>query len=341
MARRLRVLALVHDYLMPPEDVSGVNLETAEWKMEYDVLSTLRQMGHELLPLGIKDTLVPINEALERFKPHIAFNLMENLREVASFDQNVVSFLEVLRVAYTGCNPRGMMLSRDKAISKTLLAYHNVPVPEFAVYPVGRTVQRPKRLRFPLMVKSLTADASEGISQASVVADEGKLQERVRFIHEKLGTDALVERYIPGRELYVGVLGNERLTILPVWELHLSKMPEAAYHIATERVKWNKGFQEKHGIEAGPAQNLPDDVVRRIRRICSRVYRTLQLNGYARIDLRLDAEGHVYVLEANANPQLAIGEDFAESAKHAGLAYPQLLQRIMALGLSWRPELRG
>jgi D-alanine-D-alanine ligase len=339
--RRLRVLALVHDYLMPPEDVSGVDLEAAEWKMEHDVLSTLRAMGHELLPLGIKDTLVPINEALERFKPHIAFNLMENLREVPTYDQNVVSFLEVLRVAYTGCNPRGMVLSRDKAISKTLLAYHHVPVPEFTVYPVGRAVRRPKRLVFPLIVKSLTADASEGIAQASVVTDDTRLQERVRFIHTKLGTDALVERYIPGRELYVGVLGNERLTTLPVWELHLSKMPEAAYHIATDRVKWNRRFQEKHGIEAGPATDLPEEVVKRIRRICSRVYRTLQLNGYARIDLRLDNEGRVYVLEANANPQLAVGEDFAESAKHAGMTYPQLLQRIIAAGLSWRPEGRG
>jgi D-alanine-D-alanine ligase len=341
MARRLRVLALVHDYLMPPEDVSGVDLETAEWKMEYDVLSTLRGMGHELLPLGIKDTLVPINEALEQFKPHIAFNLMENLREVASFDQNVVSFLEVLGAAYTGCNPRGLVLSRDKAISKTLLAYHHVPVPDFAVYPLGRKVRRPKRLQFPLIVKSLTADSSEGISQASVVADDTKLQERVRFVHEKSGTDALVERYIEGRELYVGVLGNERLMILPVWELHLSKMPESAYQIATERVKWNKRFQDRHGIDAGPAKDLPDDVVKRIRRICHRVYRTLQLSGYARIDLRLDTEGRVYVLEANANPQLAIGEDFAESAKHAGLTYPQVLQRIMAAGLSWRPERRG
>jgi D-alanine-D-alanine ligase len=333
-SRRLRVLVLLHDYLVPPDDVSGVDLTSAEWRMEYNVLSTLRKMGHDVHPLPIKDTLVPVNEAAERFKPNVAFNLLENLREISTFDQNVVSFLEVLRVAYTGCNPRGLMLSRDKAISKTLMAYHRIPVPDFAVYPMGRAVRRPKRLRFPLIVKSLIADASEGIAQASVVGDDNKLRERVRFIHENIGTDALVERYIEGRELYVGILGNQRLMVLPVWELHLGNMPPESYQIATGRAKWNLRFQEKHGIEAGRARDVPNVLEERIRRVCKRVYRALQLSGYARIDLRLDPEGRVYVLEANANPQLAEGEDLAESAKHAGILYPQLLHRIMTAGMS-------
>jgi D-alanine-D-alanine ligase len=339
--QHLRVLALVHDYLMPPADLTGIDLETAQWKMEHDVLSGLNQLGHEVHALSIADTLEPVTEAAARIKPHIVFNLLENLREISTFDQNVVSFLEVLRMAYTGCNPRGLMLSRDKAISKTLLAYHRIPVPEFAVYPVGHAIRRPKRLQFPLIVKSLTEDASEGISQASVVVDDQKLQERVQFIHDKIGTDALAERYIDGRELYVGVIGNQRLTTLPVWELHLAQMPESSYRIATGRVKWSARFQKKHGIKAGPATDLPEGVEVRIRRICKRVFRSLQLNGYARIDLRLDPNGRVYVLEANANPQLAQGEDLAESAKHAGISYGQLLQRIIAAGLSWRPERRG
>lgn len=337
-ARKLRILVLLHHYLVPPDDVSAVNVSEAEWRTEHDVLSTLRGMGHEVRPLAIKDTLSVVNEAVTAFKPHIAFNLLENFREIGAFDQNVVSYLEVLRVPYTGCNPRGLMLSRDKAISKTLLAYHRIPVPEFAVFRVGRTVRRAKRLSFPLIVKPLTMDASIGIAQASVVEEEGRLKERVQFIHEHVGTDAIVERYIEGRELYVGILGDRRLRVFPIWELRFMKMPEDVHHIATERVKWNPTYQKKHGIEAGPAGDLPPVLSEAIRRLCKRVYRTLDLSGYARLDLRLDAAGKMYVLEANANPQLARGEDLAESARHDGLSYEELLQRIINVGRSWRRE---
>jgi D-alanine-D-alanine ligase len=156
-----------------------------------------------------------------------------------------------------------------------------------------------------------------------------------------VGTDAIVERYIAGREFYVGVLGNERLQILPVWELSFTKMGDGAWHIATDRVKWNRAYQLKHGIVTDEVRNLPEGMPEYIHRLCKRVYRTLGLSGYARIDLRLSETGKVYVLEANPNPQLAYGEDFAESAEHAGIHYQDLLQRIVNLGLRWRPERLG
>ena len=257
------------------------------------------------------------------------------------FDQNVVSYLELLRVPYTGCNPRGLMLARDKALSKTLMAYHRLPIPEFAVFRVGRAVQRPKRLKFPLIVKSLTQESSIGISQASVVENEAALKERVRFIHHKIGTDAIVERYIDGRELYCGVIGNLKLQVFPVWELLFKKMSDENWHIATERVKWSDTYQKKHGITSALAKELPEGLSDEIQKISKRVYRTLDLSGYARIDLRLDGDGKVYVLEANPNPQLAYGEDFAESAETSGVSYESLLQRIITTGLSWRPERQG
>ena len=336
--RKLRVLALMHDYLVPPKDVTGIDLSTAKWKMEYDVTHTLEVMGHDVRALGLGGDLGVITEAVKSWDPHIVFNLMENFEGIAMFDQNVVSHLELLRVPYTGCNPRGLMLARDKALSKTLLAYHRLPVPEFTVFRVGRAVQRPKRLQFPVIVKSLTQESSIGISQASVVEDEAKLLERVRFIHRKVGTDAIAERYVEGRELYVGVIGNLKLQVFPVWEMKFDKMPEHSYRIATERVKWNDAYQKKHGITTVAAGDLPEELAGRVGQICRRVYRTLDLSGYARIDLRLDAEGRVYVLEANPNPQLAYGEDFAESAHHAGVSYETLLQKILTTGLSWRPE---
>jgi D-alanine-D-alanine ligase len=309
--------------------------------MEFDVVSTLEEMGHLVHKLGVTDDLGAIRAAVTEWKPDIVFNLMESFHEVGHFDQHVASYLELLRVPYTGANPRGLMLSRDKTLSKMLLAYHRVPVPDSALNRVGRAVHRPRRLGFPLIVKSRTEDASIGISQASIVTDDEKLRERVRFIHESIGTDAVVEQYIEGRELYVGLLGNHRLMVFPIWELHFPDMPDGAHRIATARVKWSTKYQQKHGITTGPAENLPDSLVAEIRRLCKRVYRVLDLSGYARIDLRLDASSRPWVLEANANPQLAYGEDFAESAEAGGLSYPALLQRILNHGLAWRPERAG
>ena len=288
--------------------------------------------------LGVGSDLGVIRNAIDEWQPHIVFNLLEDFHGVPIFDQNVVSYLELLRMPYTGCNPRGLMLARDKGMSKKLLAYHRIPVPEFAVFRMGSAVRRPRRLAFPLIVKSLTNEASAGISQTSLVVDDDKLAERVRFIHERLRTDAIVERYIDGRELYVGILGNQRLQVFPVWELLFTKMPDEARHIATERVKWDAAYRERHGIKTEAAKALPDALVVRIKHLCKRIYRTLELSGYARIDLRLDPEGRIYVLEANPNPQLAYGEDFAESAERAGVSYAGLLQRIVNLALQRMPN---
>ncbi len=339
--KKTRVLALVDKSLVPPEDTAGVDTLTVPWKTEFDVIETLREEGHEVHVLGVGSDLSPIRQAIDDLRPRIAFNMIEAFDNVATFDHNVVAYLELLRQRYTGCNSRGLLLARDKSISKKILHYHRIEVASFEVFPRGRRAKPPRRLRFPLIVKSLTLDASIGISQASVVEDGERLVERVRFIHESLETDALVEEYIEGRELYVGLLGNHRLQVLPVWELDLSGMPDEARRIATERLKWNLTYQKKHRIVSGPAKNLPERVRKHIVSICKRVYRNLELSGYARIDLRLREDGRVFVLEANPNPQLAYGEDFAESAEKAGLGYGLLLERIMALGLRWEPGRLG
>jgi D-alanine-D-alanine ligase len=338
--RVLRVLVLMHDYMVPPDDLSGLNLLEMPWKTEHDIIVTLGEMGHEVRKVGVGDDLSIVRRTVEEWKPHIVFNLMEAFHELGTFDHNVVSYLELLRVPYTGCNPRGLMLARDKALSKTILHYHRIPVPEFGVVHLGRKARRPKRLPFPVIVKSLTQEGSTGISQASVVADEAKFQERVKFIHESIGTDAIFERYIEGRELYVGIIGNQRLTVFPVWELHFTKRGDEVHRIATDRVKWSTKYQRKYGIKTHAAK-LPDDVATKIQYLCKRVYRALDLSGYARIDLRMDDGGRAYVIEANPNPQLAYGEDLAESAERAGVSYEQLLQRILLTGLQWRPERRG
>ena len=252
----LRVLALMHEDLVPPDDPGDADMLAVPWKTEFDVVSTLRELGHEVRPLGVRSDLGVVRQAIEEWQPHIAFNLLEEFDGVATYDQNVVAYLELLRVPYTGCNPRGLMLSRDKALSKKILTYHRIPCPDFAVFPLGRAVRRPRRLSFPLIVKSLTEDASLGISQASVVESDEKLRERVTFIHESLGTSAIVERYIEGRELYVSVVGNRRLSVFPVWELRMEGLPDEAHPIATQRLKWSRPYQKKYGDQVGRGARL-------------------------------------------------------------------------------------
>jgi D-alanine-D-alanine ligase len=333
--KRLRVLVLVHPDLVPPDSTKGHSAqEINEWKTEYDVVSTLRAAGHEVRPLGVQEELKPIRDEVEGWKPHVVFTLLEQFHGEVIYDQNVASYLELLKVPYTGCNPRGLMLARGKDLSKTLVHYHRVPVPAFAVFPMRRKVKRPKRLALPLIVKSLSEDASWGISQASVVDTDEKLAERVNFIHEKIGTAAIAEQFIEGRELYVGVLGNERLRVLPVWELKFGNMTEGSWAIATEKVKHDPNYQKRVGIADGPAKDLAPELYARIQRMAKRVYRTLSLDGYARIDFRLSTDGIPYFLEVNPNPEIAQSQEFATAAQHDGLAYTDLLHRIVTLGIS-------
>jgi D-alanine-D-alanine ligase len=330
----LRVLVLVHPDLIPPDSTKGFSeQEINVWKTEYDVVTTLRALGHEVRPVGVHDELKPIRDEIESWKPHAVFTLLEQFRGEVIYDQNVASYLELIHVPYTGCNPRGLMLARGKDLSKTLVHYHRIPVPGFAVFGMHRKVRRPARLALPLIVKSLSEDASWGISQASVVDSDEALAERVAFIHERVGTAAIAEQYIAGRELYVGVLGNDRLRVLPVWELQFGNMPQDAWPIATERVKHDPDYQERRGILHGPAKDLAPELHARIQRTAKRIYRTLQLDGYARIDFRLSADGVPYFLEANPNPEIAESQEFATAARHDGIAYPDLLQRIVGLGM--------
>ena len=335
--KRLRILVLMHEDLVPPDPLNVQDVAGAEWKTEYDVVSTLRKLGHDVKPLGVKSDLGVLRSAVEDWKPHIAFNLLEEFDGVAVYDQNVVSYLELLHMPYTGCNPRGLMLARDKVLSKKLFSFHRIPFPDFMVVPQGRTVKRPAWLSFPLIIKSVTEEASHGISQASIVQDDDKLKERVEFIHTHVGTGALVERYIEGREFYVGVMGNGHVHVLPVWELMMDRLPEDARRIATERVKWNRTYQAKYGIRSGEAKNLPEGKAEKIQHLAKRVYRALGLSGYARIDVRMDAAGGVYVLEANPNPQIAHDEDFSDSAEKDGYPYTDLLQELLNIGLRWQP----
>ena len=339
--KKLRVLVLVHETLVPPESLEGVQeQDAAEFRTEFDVTSCLRDMGHDVRPIGIGDSLSELRATIQGWQPQICFNLLEEFGGIVTYDQHVVAYLELLRQSYTGCNPRGMMLSRDKVLSKQILAYHRIATPQFAVFRRGGALRIPKALRFPLFVKSATEDASLGISQASIVEDAPRLRERIEFIHEHTQSDALVEEYVGGRELYVGVLGNERIRTLTPWEFMFGELKPGRAAIATRKAKWDRAYQSRHGITSGKAENLPAGLAERLDRLARRIYRALHMTGYARIDFRVREDGTPLVLEANANPNLEREEDFAEAARHDGIAYPALLQKLINLGRSYRAEWR-
>jgi D-alanine-D-alanine ligase len=332
-----RVLVLMHETLVPPDNLKGYSSkQIQEFRSEYDVITQLRQLGHEVRALGIGSDLESLRQAILGWKPHIAFNLLEEFNGIVSYDQHVVAYLELMQQRYTGCNPRGLMLSRDKSLAKKILAHHGILTPSFVVLPKGKRLTMPRDLKYPLFVKSTIDDASLGISKASIVTNAAKLKERVAFIHQHTGSDALVEEYIDGRELYVPMLGNEKPVAYPVWELSVVSGADKKSLVATRQIKWNADYREKHGIDSHLATGLSASLQKHIRVVSIDAYRALSLSGYARLDFRLSKDNQLYLLEANANPNLSADEDTAASAAAAGDDYATLLSKILKLGLAYK-----
>ena len=253
-------------------------------------------------PLGLRDELAPLGRAIRDFQPHVVFNLLEEFRGLTAFDYHVVAFLELNGVAYTGCNPRGLLLARDKALSKKIVHYHRVRTPRFASFSRGRKVRPLRGIDYPVIVKSLVEEASYGIAQASVVYDDAALVERVRFIHERVGGDALAEEYIDGRELTLAVLGNRRLETFPVWEMTFAKLPEIGKdrHLFGRRLHAGSQLQEvpEGALRVGPALLVVGGLAARVDRARRERERPLpdvtEPGGHARRHLgRLELVGRV------------------------------------------------
>ncbi|RPH53718.1 MAG: ATP-grasp domain-containing protein [Lysobacterales bacterium] len=336
--KKLKVIMLADESLLPAGDLKDYSEKQRELrKTEFDVRDAIGALGHEVISIGVSDDLSTIRGAIDAHKPDIAFNLVEEFDGIGHFDQHVVSYLELRRQAYTGCNPRGLTLARDKALTKKILAYHGLKVPEFAIFAKRRVTKRPESLAFPLFVKSLTEEGSVGISGASIVRDDEKLMERVRFIHRTTNSTALAEQFIEGREIYVGVMGNDRVTVLPPWEFVMTKKEDGAPLIASDRAKWDPEYQRQVGLKTGPAR-LSKKMQAKLADLSKEIYRLLGMSGYARLDYRVTQEGDAYLLEANPNPQIAKDEDFALSAKHVGIDYPELIEQLIQFGMKYVPS---
>ena len=335
MRKKLKVLALF-DAIAPTtldQDLSA-ELKTDDWKTESNVLDALRELGHTTEHLAIFDNLDVLQQKLQAFEPDVIFNLADQFKNNLAFDQHIVSFLAMRGVPFTGCGSTGLTLCKHKGISKKILSYHRIHTPDFVTIARGKRIARPKRLKFPILVKPLKEEASLGISQASFVESDEQFKERVQFIHEKFDNDVIAEEYIEGRELYVSIFGNHRLQVLPIRELVFKEVPPDEPKIATYKAKWDEEYRKRWGLQNQFAEGLDPAVIANIERVCKRIYHLLTIDGYARLDLRLTPKNEVYFIEANPNPILAADEDFAQSALKANLTYPQLIDRIIRLGMS-------
>ncbi|MEW6325850.1 MAG: hypothetical protein AB1515_10750 [Nitrospirota bacterium] len=334
MKKRLNVLVLF-DVPAPPaaQPDYSQELTTPDWKAEADVIQALKTIGHELRLLGVHDDPGAIITEIKDHTPDVVFNLTEEFNRRSALDRNVAALFGLLDVPYTGNGPTGLTLCKNKAMAKEILAFHHIKSPHFAVFHPGGTIKRPKRLNFPLFIKPLKDEASYGISQESFVENDQAFEERVRYIHERMKQEALAEEYVDGRELYVSILGNRRLQVLPIREVVFSKMPEDRPRFATFKAKWDDAYRERWGIENRFAEQLPDGMEERIARVCKRVYRALHMWGYGRIDLRLTPDNRIFILEANPNPNLASDDEFAQSAIKAGYTYESMIQQMLRLAL--------
>ena len=331
MSLRLNITVLVDGTAVPENDREFTGYPETP-TTEHHVIQTLRDLGHEVSILPVEEDITEIVSVLSGRKPDVVFNLTEQFGGDRRFDKNIAALLEILDIPFTGSGAMGLMLCRDKGLCKQLLSLHKIRVPGFAFLPLNRAIRIAKTLRFPLVVKPAFEDSSEGISNASLAASVEALRERVQFVHERWQQAVIAEEYIEGRELYVSVLGNKKLVVLPIRECLFNSDETKGPQMATYRVKFNADYRKKWNITFGFAE-LEPAVVKNVERICKRVYRVLQIRDYGRIDLRLTPDNKLVILEANPNPDIAYGEEFAESAHRAGISYERLIARILQVAL--------
>jgi D-alanine-D-alanine ligase len=319
-----------------PEHERQMATEVAAWKhdepeMEYQIADALRRKGHDVLLVGVRNDLQYLVQFLDEVRPDLVFNAVEAFHGNAGLEYMVPGMLEAEGYHYTGSPPLALLVSRNKAMSKKVLAYHGIRVPAFVTCRPGEVLTLPDDLRFPLIVKPLQSDASAGIAQASVVQDRAALADRVAMMHDRFDQPAIAEEFVDGRELYVSLLGNgQELDILPITEMVFDKRrsrPEE--RIATQSAKWDEEYRARKGIRNVFARPLARATRARIEDICRTTFRALWLRDYARLDVRLAPDGEVWVLEANANPFISYGHDMANAAAKAGLEYYEFIQRLV------------
>ena len=294
------------------------------------VAAALRKQKHRVSIFGVHDDVRKLVSGFSRRKPDLVFNLLESFGDNIGGDVAVAGLLDLLGLRYTGGGPGELYLRQDKGLAKKVFAFEGVSYPHYAVFGKDADLEAAGKLRMPLFVKPLSADASIGIDGDSLVRDAISLMKRVVAIHDKVKDSALVEEYIEGREFYVGVLGNREPLAFPPIEMDFSGLPEGYPHVAGTKAKWKKNSVEYKGTQSILA-DIPDELRAKLQKAALDAYRALRVRDYGRVDLRLTETGDIYVIEVNASCYLEEESEFATAAKAAGIEFPELVQRIVEL----------
>ncbi len=331
--KSLKILLLFDLSVNLPREEYAEHWNTPDWKSEKDVKSTITKLGHEVIPFGIFDDIEPFLKIVKDEKPDLVFNMSEAFSGKRDFEPNLTALMQLVGVPFTGAGPMSLQLCKDKGLTKIILGYHQIRTPKFIVAKKSRPLQSLKKFQFPAFIKPLQLESSEGISQVSYAENEKEALARVKFIHERLGVDAIIEEFIDGREVYVSILGNEKLSVFPPRELFFKQVPDDEPKFATFRSKWDQDYRKKWGIDSGWIADMPESTQKKIFEVCKKIYRLLHIQGFGRIDLRVK-DDKVYFIEANPNPSIARKEDYALSANKAGVEYEDLIAKIISLSLS-------
>ena len=297
-----------------------------------EIFEALGKLGHEPV-YQILDGQDQSLVALARCNADLVFNLTESYAGDDTKDMHVAAYLDLLDKPYTGAGPHGLYLAQNKVLAKKIFAFHGIRTLDFAVSYRGLS-DHAHDIAFPLIVKPTSEDGSIGIDAGSVVTTVKELMERLHYIHEQFDSPALIEEYIEGREIYAAVLGSEKPEALPLVELDLSKLPEGTPRIAGTEVKWERETEAYRRTRSRVVEDMDADVTARLQQTAIAAYQALKLRDYGRIDMRVRDDGGVYVIEANPNPWLSSGAEFALAAKKSGRSYSQLLQDIVKLALA-------
>ena len=321
---------LVDDTEEPASGDKSPVVRTLDKKeVEEEVAEALTKLGHEPTLYELDGTQKSLL-GLARVDCDLVFNLAESFADDDTSDFKIAAFLELLKKKYTGSGSHGLMLAQDKATAKKIFAFHGIHTPTFAKCFRGR-LDFSHDLQFPVIVKPAREDGSIGIEFSAVVNSIRELMERMDWLHANFDSPVLIEEYIEGREMYVGVLGNDKPEALPVIELDLSKLPEGTPRIAAAEVKWGKGTQAYRDTKSAVATDLPEETVQLLQQTAVAAYQAVELRDYGRVDMRLQADGRVQVIEVNPNPWLASRAEFAMAARKSGRTYTQLVEEIVEL----------
>jgi D-alanine-D-alanine ligase len=265
-------------------------------------------------------------DRLRRARVDLVFNLCESIDGVAALEPPVISVLELLDLPYSGSSSWTASLCLRKHVVNAALERAGLPVPKFAVVRRGGSIPS---VGFPAICKPAAEDASIGVEQRSVVRTTRQLTERVGAMLERWD-EVLVQRYIEGREVNVGILGD---ATLPIAEIDFGQMPKGMWRIVTYRSKWETGSDEDLGSAPQCPARLPASVATGLRKVAMAAWRMVGGAGYGRVDFRIDERGRPWILEVNANPDIAPDAELARMAGVAGIEYGALVRQICELGL--------